>query len=181
MKYDRIFILAAQMERRGERYDFLEEDRNGFLHGEIRVAAAKLLIEKGMVKEVIVVGGPTLDGRSKVELIAALLPTTVPIVKLETQPNTLSNVEKIKEYLAEEGEEGEKNGLLTSFYHLPRALRMISANGYKLIPIAAEAILLADDPCWEGKIREWYSEESMLTRIVSEIRGLSAIEMARFE
>jgi hypothetical protein len=170
------------MEKVGEKYEFMPEDECGFLHGEIRVAAVKVLIRKRLTKEVVVVGGPIKDGQSKVELIAEMIKNDlVPVKKLESRPNTRSNVEVIKNYLSGKDDK-EKNGLLTNFYHLPRALRLISENGYKLVPIAAEAVLLADDPHWESAIKRWYSEESMKKRLFFEIKGLAAIEkLARFK
>ena len=152
-------------------YKFLGKDKHGFLHGEIRVEAVKVLRKQGRVKEIVVVGGPTEDGTNKVELIANMIGGTV--TKLESMPSTRSNLDAIKSFL---GEGSGNNGLLTNFYHLPRATRLATEKGLNLIPICAEAILLTDSPHWLGKIKSWYDQDSMLTRILSEIQGLSHLE-----
>ena len=176
MRYDRVFVHAGQMEKRGDEYEFLTEDKHGFLHGEIRVEAVKILREQGRIKEIIVVGGPTEDGMSKVKLIAERIGGKV--TQLESTPSTRSNLEVIKKYL---GDDEGKNGLLTNFYHLPRAMRLSAEKGLNLIPISAEAVLLADDPRWLEKIKEWHSQSSMLKRIISEIYGLSCLEEEKYD
>jgi len=159
------------MAKVGDVYEFLAEDEHGFLHGEIRVEAIKILQKQGRVREIIVVGGPTKDGMSKVKLIAEMIGGKV--TQLESIASTEGNIKTIKNYL---GEDKGKNGLLTNFYHIPRVLRLISENGLRMIPICAEAVLLADNPQWLNKIKEWYGEPSMLKRILSEIQGLNYIE-----
>ncbi len=171
MFYDVVFVHAAQMEKRGGEYVFLPEDGSGFLHGEIRIEAAKILMAQGMVRQFVAVGGPTKDGVSKAEMIAVILGGgTIP---LKTQPNTQSNISEIKNFL---GDTEGVFGLLTNFYHVPRAIRMASEKGVNLIPICAEAVLMAADIGWTEKIKEWYGSDSMLTRILSEVRGLSDLE-----
>lgn len=172
MIYDRVFVHAAEMAKAGEGYEFLPEDKHGFLHGEIRVEAVKVLRKQGRVKEIIVVGGPTEDGVSKAKLIAERIGGAV--IQLESIPSTQNNIRVIKNYL---GDCGGKNGLLTNFYHLPRAMKLTSSKGLNLIPICAEAILLTDDPNWLRKIEDWYGQASMYTRILSEIQGICSLEL----
>lgn len=171
MKYDKVFIHAAQMAKTEGEYEFLTEDKHGFLHGEIRVEAIKVLRKQGRVKEIVVVGGPTEDGMNKVELIANMIGGKV--TKLESIPSTRSNLDAIKSFL---GEGSGNNGLLTNFYHLPRAMRLAAEKSLNLIPICAEAILLTDGFHWLEKIKAWYGQDSMLTRTLSEIQGLSRLE-----
>lgn len=171
MIYDRVFVHSAQMAKVGDGYEFLAEDEHGFLHGEIRVEAIKILRKQGRVREIIVVGGPTKDGMSKVKLIAEKIGGQV--TQLESIPSTENNIEMIKNYL---GEDYGINGLLTNFYHLPRAMRLAAEKGLNLIPICAEAVLLTDSPRWLKEIKKWYGQGSMLTRVLSEIRGLNSLE-----
>lgn len=180
MEYDRVFVHAGQMAKVGEEYEFLPEDRHGFLHGEIRVEAIKILRKQGKVKKIIVVGGPTEDGMNKVKLIAERIGGKV--IQLESTPSTRNNLEVVKEYLGDLGDDEGKNGLLTNFYHLPRAMRLSAEKGLNLIPVCAEAILLTDDPhYWEGKIEKWYSQDSMLARFLWEIQGLSCLEKEKYD
>ena len=173
---DKVFVHTGEMERRGKEYEFLAKDKRGFIHGEIRVAAIKILREQGKVKEIIVVGGPTKDGANKVRIIAKMIGGKV--TQLQSVASTGGNIKAIKDFL---GEDTGKNALLTNFYHIPRALRLITDNGLKIIPLCAEAILLTDDPNWLKKITEWYNQPSMLRRILSEIEGLSDIEKGTYK
>jgi len=176
LKYDRVFVHAAQMTKVGDEYDFLIEDKHGFLCGEIRVEAIKVLRKQERVKEIIVVGGPTEDGASKVRLIAERIGGVV--TQLESIPSTRSNIEAIKDYL---GDDNGKNGFLTNFYHLPRVTRLAAEKELYLIPVCAEAVLLTDSPHWLEKIKEWYGQSSMFTRILSEIQGLSQLEGGKYD
>lgn len=176
MKYGKVFVHAAEMVKREERYEFLEENQDGFLHGEIRVEAIKILRKQEKVDEIVIVGGPTPDGASKVKLIAEMIGGKT--TQLETRPNTGGNIQSIKGYL---GEDKGRNALLTNFYHIPRVLRLINDNGVRVIPLCAEAVLLTDDPKWKEKIEEWYGQFPMLKRILSEIQGLSDIEKENYQ
>lgn len=172
MIYDKIFVHAAQMTKIGDGYVFMGEDKHGFLHGEIRVEATKVLRRQNRVNEIIVVGGPTEDGMSKVKLIAERIGGVV--TQLESIPSTQNNLDVIKDYL---GDDRGNNGLLTNFYHLPRAMRLSIERGLNLIPVCAEAVLLSEDVNWLGKIKEWYGgQDSMFLRLISEIQGLSDLE-----
>jgi len=179
MVYDRVFVLAAEMYRRdGRYYDFLVEDNNGFLHGEVRVRAIEILWRQEKVKEIVVVGGPTRGGENKAQFIAKLIAGKIgkkigtTVVPLESKASTCGNLEAIKSYYTV----GENDGLLTQFYHMPRVLRLMKEMGINLIPICAEAILLTHSLSWLEKMREWYSSPAMVQRIIMEINGLSAIE-----
>ena len=70
--------------------------------------------------------------------------------------------------------------MLTNFYHLPRAMRLATENEVNLIPICAEVVLLTDAPQWLEKIKDWYTQGSMLIRILSEIQGLSYLEIEQY-
>ena len=89
-------------------------------------------------------------------------------------------MDTIKAYLTKVKNRG-RNGLLTNFYHLSRALRLISDNGFKLIPVCAESVLLTDNPNWLKEIKEWYNQLSMLKRTLSEIQGLTDIELETYQ
>lgn len=176
--YNRVFVLAGEMEKTNGGHDFLEEDKYGSIHGKIRVEAIKILRNQGRVKEIIVVGGPTKDGKSKAQLIATRIGGKV--TKLESEASTGGNFETIEKHLNKNGCENN-DGLLTNFYHLPRTLRLISNKGFKLIPICAEAVLLTDKSRWVKNIKEWYRHPSMVDRIHWEIQGLSDIEEGNYK
>lgn len=173
MGYDQVFVLAAEMVRQGEEWTFLSQDRHGFLHGEVRIEAVNMLLRQGMVEELIVVGGPTKDEVSKVDLMAELIEGKV--TRLESIASTGGNVGAIKRHVR-----GENNGILTQFYHLPRTWRLLAENGLSLVPICAEAVLLADNPNRIEEIRRWYSDEAMVLRMIMEITGLSDLEAGRY-
>ena len=170
--YDVVFVHSAQMVRKEDgTYVFLAEDKAGFLHGETRVKAAQILWARGLIRQLVAVGGPTKDGASKAKLIADLLGYGA--IPLETQPYTQSNIEEIKRFL---GDRKGRFGLLTNFYHIPRAIRMATENGVNLIPICAESVLMAADMSQAKQIEEWYGSASMLRRMLFEIQGLRDLE-----
>lgn len=173
MGHNQVFVLAAEMVRQGEEWTFLPQDRYGFLHGEVRIEAANILSRQGMVEELIVVGGPTKDGVSKVDLMAKLIEGKV--TRLESIASTGGNIGAIKRHVR-----GENNGILTQFYHLTRTWKLLAENGLLLVPICAEAVLLADNPDRVEEIRRWYSDKSMVHRIIMEISGLSDLEAGRY-
>ena len=136
------------------------------------------MIKQGRVGKVVAVGGPTKkDGASKVKLMAERIEGEV--IQLETVPSTGGNVANIKKFLAKV-DSNKRVGVLTSFYHIPRVLRLMIDNGLVVTPISAEAVLLGDSS-YEEKIGEWYGSSSMLDRFRAEIRGMSHIEYKKYK
>ena len=189
--YDRVFVLAGEMEKTNGGHKFLEEDKSGFLHGEIRFDAIKILYEQSRIKkEIIFVGGPVKNDRANYkpkimkELMEKEAKVNADFLKtLESDSNTESNILFIKDYLNQinNKHKNEKNGLLTHFYHLPRVLRLIiREKKLRLLPICAEAVLLQYDPSYKEKIEKWYDQKSMITRVYWEIHGLTDIGKGKY-
>ena len=176
MDYNQIFVLASEMAQREDgEWDTIREDRNGFLDdGGARIAAVKVLREQGKVNEIVAVGGKAIEGVSKVELMAERIGGEV--TRLESEASTGGNFAAIERHIS-----GKDNGFLTHFYHLPRALRIMAERELNLIPICAEAVLLADNPHWMEEIRKWYSSQAMVRRFLAEIYGLSDLEAGRYK
>jgi hypothetical protein len=104
---------------------------------------------------------------------------------IESASNTEGNAMRVKQYLSEKNESYiNKIGLLTNFYHLPRAIKMfIDIAHLRLIPICAESIIYEDD---FDNICHFYHHEGF-SRIIndskkcdSEIKGISAQEYGSY-
>lgn len=107
------------------------------------------------------------------------------IVILHSDSNTKGNALAVVQYFSEDNIQNVSDaGLLTSFWHLPRATRMFIDNtDLRLIPICAEAVIYEAE--FEN-IQKFYTEEG-LSRIVgaakndlSEIRGMSDQEKGSY-
>lgn len=59
-------------------------------------------------------------------------------------PNTSAEMAELKKLLADSN--GQRIGLLTSAYHLPRAMRLAKAAGLDVIPVAADHFCDPDEP-----------------------------------
>lgn len=180
-KYNRVFVLAGEMEKTNGNYDFLEEDKSGFINGEPRYEAVELLKKHGRVNEIIFVGGPVKNDETKSKADVMKDKMEGNAIALPSEANTKSNIEAIENYLEKNKSNDGTDGLLTQFYHLPRIMRLIKDKKLNLTPICAEAILLAERPSRVKDIKEWYSQPSMVHRIYCEIDGLSDIEKGKYK
>lgn len=149
------------------------EDKKIYLGGNIRMQAAIDIAEK--VQYFVVVGG----SKSKVDSMKSFFVqefekkkiTNYPeIIRVESEADTLGNMRAIKKAITNfEG----NIGLLTNFYHLPRAMRIASMVNPQLtlIPLSAEAVKSSYDSSYPFFVNE------ILFRVYREISGLNDLEM----
>ncbi|MDP3093141.1 MAG: YdcF family protein [bacterium] len=186
MKYDIIIVLCPWIIVGGEFPQFL----NGkYLGGQIRMDAACRIFEKNNGTKFVLTGGynEKNGGRSdKVRDMRKFLEEKCPgiqIIECPSLPCTRHNLIAIFNTWTKEDTDviDKKIGLLTNFYHLPRALRfwgeLVNSEGFKNIPvpipISAESVI---DLSGDTYIR---FIEYLLT-LDGEIRGLGDNEKGAY-
>ena len=178
-----------------------------------RFQAARALAEQGRCARFLLVGGPVqrrtadglvyLDGSdqrvrvSKPEVMGHFLKRVsglgdmvgkrrIDLVTIESQPSTMGNAQAVAEYFRREPPTTPGAiGLLTNFYHLPRAMRFFgSACPYSLVPICAESLVLAAAQAGpRGRPSELEAQILATTsaNLLREIRGLGALEQGTYQ
>ncbi len=198
-----IVVLAAgvtQMDNGPRKFEKGEVNFDYEIQGdpyEFRFKAVQKLLLKGSCSKFILVGGNVemvKDGEkesfydqngqvvSKSQVMKHCLVNhyQIPvenIVCLHSESNTIGNAKEVSKYFSENGiKDLETVGLLTSFYHLSRSVRMFGDEAnLRLIPISAESAVYHEE--FEN-IRKFYHEEGF-SRILhdtkdhrSEIKGM---------
>jgi len=206
-KYSAIIILAPGIieSNKGK----LTFNKNGFnfnyeIEGdphEFRFKAAKKFYLEDKNLEFILVGGTVKDENKetvkvndkevlKADVMKDILESRYEISSNSLNPvksdsNTEGNAMAVKRYLSEKNETYINNiGLLTNFYHLPRAIKtFIDIAHLRLIPICAESIVYKEE--FEN-IKHFYHHEGF-SRIIndlkdhdSEIKGMLAQETGSY-
>ena len=160
---------------------------NGVAHGgKMRLDAAIKMFKDKIVDNIIVVGGKVNDSDDeKTEVMADyLIEKNIPkdkVIKIPSATNTQGNAAAVKKYMFDSRIKGQKIGLLTSFYHLPRAMKFFAREGLCFEPIVAEAILI-DHPAYGlQKIHQFYINTKMLERLNKELQGLADMEKGSYK
>lgn len=180
--YKIVIVLCpseSKVEKNGDVY-FEELSKNEkrksleYLGGQIRMdAAVDLALTERVKGFFIVVGGnqKKVDDMKKyiTEQIEKSGKISPPIIRIESTPDTNSNLQAIKKILGKEMK--FKNGetaILTNFYHIPRSLRFAADifPEYNFIPLAAESLIIKHQPTYT-----LYPKEFLL-RISDDIDGL---------
>jgi len=165
---------------------------------EFRYKAVKKLFDAGVAERFMLVGGPIRNEknqvivREEVEALAChIMKYTltskyeIPAAAMHTvssRPNTIGNITAVSEELkARDSQYLARVGVLTNFYHLPRALRLFHEHSIlRPIPICAESLLMSDEMEHEY-IRKFYTEQGLpLILGQGEIQGLSDIEKGTY-
>ncbi len=160
--------------------DKREREKLIYIGGQIRMQAAVDLASQ--IKEAyVVVGGsrPKVDDM-KGYLEQELGNKTPPIIRIVSKSDTTGNLmaiykcrRKYKNFFSKK----KKVGILTNFYHLPRAMRFVASRftDINFIPIAAEAVISRYHPTYA-----LYTQEFLL-RIAKEIDGLRDFENGSYK
>lgn len=178
-----------------------------------RFQAVRALAEQGRCARFLLVGGPVqrrtadglvyLDGSdqrvrvSKPEVMGHLLKTAsglgdmvgkrkIDLVTIGSRPSTLGNALAVAEYFRREPPTTSGAiGLLTNFYHLPRAMRFFgSACPYPLVPICAESVVLTaaqGGPASRTSELEAQIVATTSANLLQEIRGLGSLEQGTYQ
>jgi len=186
MKYDYIIVLCSEKkDKNGKFPEFLD---GKYLGGQTRMNAAVEMYKENKEAEFIIVGGydENGEGSKKVEDMYEFLTNecqNIKIFKCPSLPCTFHNLVAIFNTWRKHNIklENKKIGLLTNFYHLPRALRFWSELNRKEefknifipcpIPISAESVV-------QNISSEMYNERSgeYLSTLMSEAEGFKDIE-----
>lgn len=167
--YEIVFVLT------GPDKDKLPEEN--------RALAAKIMLQQGMTKEIIVAGGSEIyleltevKSVKRAERLAKMIGNAKFLV---SEPYTSGNFIAIKKYCDENKVQGNL-GIMTAFWHIPRAIRMMLLTDLHLTPICAEAILLmSGSPECIPTIKQFFSLEWQLN-ILREIQGLADLEAGKY-
>ena len=192
-RYSRVYLLCAKMvlDEKGE-HVFPAFNSDGLVNGGTRVHAAKIMLEKKLTPAIFPVGGIDTDGFDKIAHIARLVSEeTEKSCPLYSMLGTQGNSTAIHDHLAKNPPAPfmgyAQVGILTEFYHLPRAMRMMfrEQSAYHLVPVCAEAILFLDNNMDALILRTYISMRHYLSpkameRLLAEMRGLAALERGSY-
>lgn len=197
-KYSAIIILAPGITKTDNgKFTFKNGDVNFRYEiegdpNEFRFKAVEKFYIDDRAIEFILVGGTVknMDSVRKADVMKDILESKYKIPPnllnpIKSASNTEGNAMAVKRYLSEKNEIYISNiGLLTNFYHLPRAIRLfIDVAHLRLIPICAESIVYDDE---FDNMRHFYHHEGF-SRILndskdhdSEIKGMLAQELGSY-
>ncbi len=185
-KYDYLITLAGEIIKEGNNF-LMPDNFDGLAQGgKMRLDAAIKMFEDKMAGNIIVVGGKVRGSDDKkVDVMAEyLFRKGIPkekIIKLYSETNTRGNAIAIKYYLKKEKLFTKKIGLLTNFFHLPRAIKFFVMENLCPEPIVAESILLEHPDYGLQKIHQFYINTKMLERLNQELEGISALEKGEYQ
>ena len=136
-------------------------------------------VENGRKSKFIGKGGKTIP---KAEVMRYCLINNYNIPKenisatLESESNTYGNAEAVSKYFKEKTINNvEKIGILTSFYHLSRSVKIFKELNLPLIPICAESVIYDEE---FDSIKDFYDNEGFSKILAdtknsnSEIKGM---------
>lgn len=188
-KYDYLIVLASEIVKKGNEFE-MPEFYDGKSQGcQWRLDAAIIMFQEGRIDTIIVVGGKVRDeclkaNGEKTDVMANyLIKNDIPkekIIKISSATNTQGNARAIKKYVEKNHLNG-KIGLLTSFYHLPRAMKFFIREGLCFEPVICESILLDHPDYGLNKIHQFYINTKMLERFNAEIQGLADLEKGKYK
>ncbi|MDD5639196.1 MAG: ElyC/SanA/YdcF family protein [Candidatus Pacebacteria bacterium] len=158
MEYDIVIVLCPEKKDPDDK--FPEFKNNKYLGGQTRMDAACEIFKKNKGAEFVLVGGYDQNSKKskKVEDMREFLKEkceNIIILERPSLPCTRHNLVAVFNYWIKERKEikGKKIGILTNFYHLPRALRfwgeLVNEKEFSEIPvpipIIAESIVEKSD------------------------------------
>jgi len=186
MKYDIVIVLCP--EKKNSDGKFPEFESNKYLGGQTRMDAVCEIFKNNNKAEFVLVGGYSKDAliSEKVEDMKEFLEKNcngIMITECPSLPCTKHNLIAVFNTWKKNGTtiKGKKVGLLTNFYHLPRALRFWGeltneeefSEIHAPIPIIAESIIKQD-----GLYIRFIE---YILRLDSEINGLKDNEMGTYK
>lgn len=192
-KYSKIVVLSAGITENPKGPRKFADGKNNFNYEvlvdpyEFRFKAVKKLFQDGLCSEFVLVGGEveTMNGGIKSKFIGSdgktvekaevmryslvndyqIPGNNFPAV-LKSISNTRGNAEAVLRYFKENNVTNfDDIGVLTSFYHLPRSIKIFKEAGLSLMPICAESVVYDQE---FDLIREFYQKEGF-SRILSEV------------
>lgn len=176
MKYNYVIVLCASTLNDGK-FDEFSKD-GSYLGGQVRMQAAADFCKNGNTEKLIVVGGGygeknKLKRWKKVDDMKSFLIgegiSGKNIIRVCSNSDTSGNLRAIYITL-NDNLKNKTVGLLTNFYHIPRAMRFAQDPefvwNFKMIPICAESVANSSVPTYLK-----YSTEFMM-RVIGDVVGL---------
>jgi DUF218 domain len=152
-----------------ERVVLEQDDANGYLGGRVRLQAAVEVFPR--TRLMILLGGSEGKVRAMRSYLMEHLPALAEsrMMLVESSPDTLGNLRALAKVMESRSE--RRVGVLTNFYHIPRAMRLasdiISNPRISIVPLVAEAMVSDTGP---------FNEEHLSLRNQHEMCGLRALE-----
>lgn len=182
IQYDFVILLCPSLMNKAGKFEEFSLD-GSYLGGQVRMQAAVDLYKKGGVKKFIVVGGGINNEKMKWDKVndmrKYLIDNGVPkteIVRISSKADTHGNLRAVYKILHNRLKGNV--GILTNYYHLPRAMRFANDPqikwNIKFIPICAEAVIKSSPPTYLQNI------PSFLVRIFNDIKGLNDWEKGEY-
>lgn len=182
--YDIVILLCASFLNEKGAFDELSPD-SSYLGGPVRMRAAVDI--KSKVRKFIVVGGGIEKNNDKEkwrkvnDMYNYLIDNGIDsdkIIRIVSEADTHGNFRAIY-VCAKEILKNKRVGILTNFYHLPRALRFakdtfVDIKDISFIPISAESVVKNIKPTY---LNYW---PEFLVRIFNEIKGLNDWERREY-
>jgi uncharacterized SAM-binding protein YcdF (DUF218 family) len=172
-EYDFVIVLCPSALNKNNSFE--EISASGlYLGGAVRMQSVVDFEKSDTTPKLIVVGGWTKEDEwKKINDMRNFLVengiSSKKIIRVISDPDTLGNMRAIYKTLKDDLQ-GKRVGVLTNFYHLPRA--MYFANDQKFnwsvnfVPICAESVIALD------KSSYLKNKTSFIKRITMEIKGL---------
>ena len=182
--FDEVFVLGAEMYQlpNGE-FTFLEADQNGYIGGQLRIDAARLLIQQKFVEEIFCVGGPTRkENVEKSPIMAKMIGgNTKPLLGTAS---TKGNFDVIENFYRDRGgqHDDECDGILSHSFHFQRIMLETTRRGLQLYPIPAEGVIIMlgtqkQREVMRADIYDKCSDMSYANRLLNEAKGCFEIQM----
>lgn len=189
--YDAVIVLSAlyKLGKKGYEFPTVDEDtRERAWGGKIRLNAAAELVKAGKTPTLILTGrnvlgeGKLSNAQAQSNYLQQRLHINQEALVLaeEDHYSTLGQARYLKKFLEKNKLEGKRVVLLTSAYHLPRAVRIFRREGLDLPFIAAEKILWQKSKYYQKLIRKLYQSSAMDTRRVFEKAGVRDLEVGTY-
>jgi hypothetical protein len=210
-KYTKIIVLSRGVKQSDDGLKKFQNEKENFSYtiegdpDEFCFKAIKKLFSDGACSDFILVGGEVeiiKDGKktafigntgktiSKVEVMHHSLVNNYEIPKenltaLKSVSNTKGNAKEIKKYFIEKNITDLNDiGILTNFYHLPRAIKIFKeSTGLCFIPISAESVIYDEE---YDSIKNFYREQGFKMILGdtieqdSEIKGIGDMEKGSY-
>ena len=185
-EFDAVIVLSGAY-RKGKRgFEFptiVSDSPEKVFGGKMRLLAAVELLRREKTPLIILTGGKGLgeneisNAEAQSKYAQERLGVSRDNIRIaeETQYNTIGQAAFLKSYLEKEGIPPEKVVVITSAYHMPRAVRFFRQFGLNIRFLPAEKILWQKGPHYQKLIRDLYQSEDMDIRRSFEKAGIKAL------
>jgi hypothetical protein len=184
-----LFCLAFDIEKAANKSSGFQPARFDLgaakaLFGDLRLEGFAAAIKTGFAKKLVIAGGDEVRYKGETPIINRAWAIGQMLVhdygidagKIETfasKSNTLGNVGIFKDYLKNHLHYSEGFALMTNLYHGPRAEMDMTANLIPMQFIAAEAMILVENPDMKNELVHRLGDGPLAERYVEELAGIA--------